>query len=316
MDSSKKRRPGMIDTKRITAGKVAREPRVLCYGGDGVGKTRFAAGAPDPFFLDVNRGSLEYDVKRVIPETWSETLEWIGAVERGVVNCKTLVIDSVSDLEHMGNMEFFPNSTIDKWDGGYGRGETYALTRWREMLSALERVWISGKAIILIGHMTVKHFDDPTQVGYDRYELAARQKIAGALRQWVDYVLFAKEHLDHQKIARDEVRPVTNGSRWLHTQRSPAFDAKSRGTTLFPERVLLSWDEFAKARAADAARVDELKREIDSMLKEIGDKRLDEMVREYLRANPGMVVEARNRVAARLEEVRAAAKPAQQQAVA
>lgn len=301
----------MIDTKRITSGKVAREPRVLCYGGDGVGKTRFAAGAPDPFFIDVNKGSFEYDVKRVVPETWSETLEWVSAVERGVVSCKTLVIDSVSDLEHMGNMEFFPNTTIDKWDGGYGRGESYALTRWRELLYALERVWIGGKAVILVGHMMVKHFDDPTQVGYDRYELAARQKIAGALRQWVDYVLFAKEHLDQQKINREgDVRPITNGSRWLHTQRSPSFDAKSRGTTLFPERVLLSWDEFAKARAADAARVEELKREIESMLKEIGDKKLDEIVKEYLRANPGMVVEARNRVAAKLEEVRAAAKPA------
>ena len=39
---------------------------------------------------------------------------------------------------------------------------------------------------------------------------------------------------------------------------------------------------------------------------EIGDKKLDEMVKEYLRANPGMVVEARNRVAARLEETRVA----------
>ncbi len=296
----------MIDPKRITAGKVARPPRVLCYGGDGVGKTRFAAGSPDPFFLDVNRGSLEYDVKRVVPESWTETLEWIGAVERGVVSCKTLVIDSVTDLEHMGNTEFFPNTTIDKWDGGYGRGETYALTRWREFISALERVWVGGKAIILIGHMTVKRFDDPTQAGYDRYELAARQKIAGALRQWCDFVLFAKEHVDQQKVAGGDMKAITNGTRWLHTQRSPAFDAKSRGVTMFPERILLSWDEFAKARAADAARLEELKREIDVMLKEIGDGKLDELVREYLRKEPGMLVEARNRVAAKLEETRAA----------
>jgi hypothetical protein len=303
----------MIDPKRITEGKVAREPRVLAYGGDGVGKTRFAAGAPDPFIIDANKGSLQYDVKRIIPDTWSETLEWIGAVETGVVKCKTLVIDSVSDLEHMGNVEFFPNTTIDKWDGGYGRGETYALTRWRELLSALERVWAGGKSVILIGHMTVKHFDDPAGPGYDRYEVAVRQKLAGLLRQWVDYVLFAKEETVQQKVAGGDLKTITNGVRWLHTQRSAAFDAKSRGTTLFPEKVLLSWEAFASARADDAARVETLKREIETMLKEIGDKNLDAMVREYLRANPGMVVEARNRVAARLEEFRApktAAAPA------
>lgn len=292
----------MIDLKRVTEGKQQREPRVLVYSADGVGKTRFAAGAPDPFFIDVNRGSLQYDVKRSMPDTWSETLEWIDAVEKNQIKCKTLVIDSISDLEHMGNSEFFPGTTIDKWDGGYGRGEGYALTRWRELIAALERVWASGKGIVLVGHMQVKHFDDPTGAGYDRYEIAARQKIAGLIRQWSDYVLFANLEIAQQKVG-GENKAVTSGVRWLHTQRSPAFDAKSRGTTLFPERILLSWDEFAKARSADDERAKTLRAEIDTMLAEIGDKKLDEMVKEYLRANPGMIVEARNRVAARLEEV-------------
>jgi hypothetical protein len=300
-----------IDLKRISEGKQDRQPRILLFSADGIGKTRFAAGAPDPFFIDVNRGSFQYDVKRVVPDSWSETMEWIGAVESGSVKCKTLVIDSVSDLEHYGNSEFFPNTTIDKWDGGYGRGETYALTRWRELLSALERVWTSGKTVVLIGHMQVKKFDDPSGPGYDRYEIALRQKLAGLLRQWVDFVLFANLEIAQQKVG-GETKAVTNGTRWLHTQRSPAFDAKSRGTTLFPERILLSWDEFAKARASDAERAEALKQEITTMLTEIGDKKLDEQVKEYLRANPGMIVEARNRVAARLEEVRAKTTTAKQ----
>jgi hypothetical protein len=292
----------MVDLKRITEGKQGRKPRVLIYGGDGVGKTRFAAGAPNPFFIDCNKGSLEYDVKRFIPGSWNEAGEWIAAVETGVVKCDTLVIDSVTDLEHMGNTEFFPGTTIDKWDGGYGRGDGYQLMRWRELLGSLERVWNLGKTIILVGHMTVKHFDDPTGPGYDRYVLAAREKLAGALRQWVDYVLFAKEDIAQQKVAGNHTNMVASGTRWIHTQRSPAFDAKARGTTSFPDRVLLSWDEFAKARAADADRAEALRKEIDAMLRDIGDKKLDELVREYLRANPGMLVEARNRVAARLEE--------------
>jgi hypothetical protein len=296
----------MIDLKRITEGKQQREPRVLIYGGDGVGKTRFAAGAPDPFFIDVNRGSLQYDVKRVVPETWPEVLEWVDAVEKNSVKCKTLVLDAVGDLEHIGNAEFFPNTTIDKWDGGYGRGETYALTRWRELLGALERVWVSGKAIVLVGHMQVKHFDDPTGPGFDRFGVAMREKIAGLIRQWSDYVLFAREEVSQQKVSGD-IKAVTNGTRWIYTHRCPAFDAKSRGTTMFPERVLLSWDEFARARSADAERAVELRKEIDAMLVEIGDKKLDEMVREYLRANPGMIVEARNRVSARLDETRLSA---------
>jgi len=294
----------MIDLKKISGGKQERAPRVTVYGSDGVGKTRFAAGAPDPFFIDVNKGSFAYDVQRVAPGSWTEVLEWIEAVEKGQVKCKSLVIDALGDLEHLGNVEFFPGTTITKYDGGYGKGEELAVARWRELISVLERVWLSGKAIVFVGHMQVKHFDDPTGPGFDRFELAMRGKLAGLVRQWSDYVLFAREEISQQKVGGD-VKAVTNGTRWLHTQRSPAFDAKSRGTTLFPERILLSWDEFAQARAADAERAEALRKEIAVMLAEIGDKNLDAQVKEYLRANPGMIVEARNRVAARLEEKQA-----------
>jgi len=269
-----------------------------------VGKTRFAAGAPDPFFIDVNKGSFAYDVHRVTPGSWPEVLEWIDAVEKGQVKCRSLVIDALGDLEHLGNVEFFPGTTITKYDGGYGKGEELAVARWRELIAMLERVWLSGKAIVFVGHMQVKHFDDPTGPGFDRFELAMRGKLAGLIRQWSDYVLFCREEISQQRVGGD-VKAVTNGTRWLHTQRSPAFDAKSRGTTLFPERILLSWDEFAQARASDAERAEALRKEIGVMLAEIGDKKLDEQVKEYLRANPGMIVEARNRVAARLEEKQA-----------
>ena len=113
----------MIDLKKISGGKQKRAPRVTVYGFDGVGKTRFAAGAPDPFFIDVNKGSFEYDVHRVVPETWAETQEWITAVEKNQVKCQALVIDALGDLEHLGNVEFFPGTTITKYDGGYGKGE-------------------------------------------------------------------------------------------------------------------------------------------------------------------------------------------------
>jgi hypothetical protein len=295
----------MIDLKRISEGKQQREPRVLIYGADGIGKTKFAAGAPDPFFLDLNKGSFQYDVKRVVPETWTETLSWVDAVATNQVRCKTLVIDAAGDLEYLGNAEFFQGTTIDKWDGGYGRGETIAVIRWRELLGILERVWTSGHAIVFTAHMKVKHFDDPSGPGYDRFQVAMRDQIAGLLRQWNEYVFFAREEVSQQKVG-GEFKAVTTDVRYAHTRRCPAFDAKARALTTFPERFLLSWDEFAKARSADLERAETFRKEIEVMLTEIGDSKLNEQVKEYLRAYPGMIVEARNRVAARLEEARAA----------
>jgi AAA domain len=301
-----------IDIRKITEGKLKREPRICLYSADGVGKTQFAAGAPDPFIIDLNRGSLKYNVKRAIPESWSETMEWIVAVEKEQVKCKTLVIDSISDLEYMGHLEFFPGTTIDKWDSGYGHGDTFAFMKWRELLAALERVWNQGKAIILIGHMAVRTFTDPAGPSYDRYEVAVRKNIAGLIRQQMDFVLFAKEGVAHQKVDGDK-KAVSTGARWIHTSRSPAFDAKSRGQTLFPDQIPLSWAEFSRECSAEEARIEELNKEIDAMLKEIGDKSLGSAVQEWMRGNPGAIVETRNRVAARLDKFRSDKASAQPQ---
>lgn len=290
-----------VNLKSITKGKQEREPRVLIYGADGVGKTKYAAGAPDPFVIDVNRGSFAYDVNRVTPDSWTEVTEWVEAVEKGLVKCKTLVLDSISDLEHMGNLEFFGGITIDKYDGGYGRGNTVAVTKWRELLAGLERVWNTGKGIVLTGHMHVKHFDDPTGPGYDRFQLAARDGVAGLVRQWSDFVLFAREDVSQQKVGGD-TKAVTNGTRWLYTRRTPSYDAKSRGSTMFPDKIPLSWDDFARARSADAERVIALQKEIEDILATLSDKALETQVRDYLRAQPDKIVEARNSLAARLEK--------------
>lgn len=297
-----------IDLKKISEGKTDREPRILIYGADGVGKTQFAVGAPDPFFIDLNRGSLKYNVKRIIPDSWSETLEWVNAVADGKVKCKTLVIDSITDLEYFGHLEFFPNSTVEKWDGGFAHGDGYALLRWREMWGALERVWGTGKAIIMIGHMAVRKFDDPQMASYDRCEIAVRKNIAGLLRQQMDYVLYAKEDVAQQKVGGD-TKAVSSGARWIHTSRNPAYDAKSRGTTLFPERIPLSWSEFVQESRAEEARIKELAREIDTALAEIGDKNLESQVRDWMRGNPNGIVDTRNRIAARLEKFRTEKQP-------
>ena len=292
----------MIDLKKVSKGKISRPPRWLIYGADGIGKTTFAAGSPDPFFIDINKGSGGYDVRRVVPETWSEVLDWVNAVEQGKIECKTLVIDSLTDLEVMGHAEFFPGSTIDKFEGGYGKGDTQALMKWRELLTMLERVWNKGVGIGLIAHMRVQRFEDPTGPGFDRFVLGCREKLAGLLRQWSDYVLFAREDVFVQGAKGEKGKAGTTNTRWIYTRRVPAFDAKARGTVLFPEKLLLSWRDFQGAIESDAKMVVDVKREIDAMLEEIADPDLSSQVKAWVEANPLGLVDARNRVSAILEE--------------
>jgi hypothetical protein len=290
-----------IDLKKLSKGRQDRPARVLLFGLDGTGKTTMAAGSPNPFFIDANKGSHKLDVQRVIPDTWDEVQEWVQAVERGDVKCDTLVLDTLGDLEGMSHKALFGSSNVAEWQGGWGRGDQEAIAKWREFLNLLERVWNKGKGIVMVGHATVTPFNDPAGPAVDRYTVACRPRLAGLLRGWCDYVLFTKEDVHTQKVDGRE-KGVSTGIRYIHTKRTPAYDAKARGTSLFPDKLLLSWREFDAAVRGDEERFKALTGEIEAILKEIADPALDKVVKEFLRANPNAVVETRNRVAAKLEE--------------
>jgi AAA domain len=295
-----------VDLSKITKGPVDSAVRALIYSADGTGKTTFSAGSPDPLFLDANKGSLTLNVRRVLIESWDEATEWLSAIESGQVKCETVVIDSISDLEMMLHTQLFVGTTIDEYKGGYKRGDTYALTYWRNLLMQLERIWLKGKNVVLVGHMQIRRFEAPDGPGYERYEISVRPQVAGLLRQWVAYVLFASIDVAFQPVSKgsDKVKAVTTHLRHIYTRRSPAFDAKSRGTTLFPEKLPLSWDEFEKAIKTDAQRAQELRKEIDVMLLELGDTALAKAMNEWIGQRVDRLAEARNRVASKIAEKR------------
>jgi hypothetical protein len=296
----------MIDLKKIQRGRVSLPPRVLFYGFDGVGKTTAACGAPDALALDFNRGSVKFDVARVSPSSFSEMQEWLTAIELGEVKCSSVVIDSLTEAELQSHIELFSGSSLEDFNGGFGRGQTHAVMKWREVLAQLDRIWLQGKAVALIAHSVVKKFDDPTGPSYERFEPSLQPKLAGLVRQWVDYVLFCREEVVISKAKTEKTKGVTTNIRYAYTRRCPAFDAKARGTSIFPERILLGWQPLIDAIAADEARSSEMRGEIDAMLGEIGDLALSKNVVEWLRSNPTKVVETHNRVKEILETKRSA----------
>jgi len=292
-----------VDLRKISKGKLETPPRWLVYGADGVGKTSFAAGAPGVFFLDANKGSHRFNVDRVNIDAWEELFEWLEAIENKQVKCGTVVLDDLSTLEAMSHVKLFPGSNVTEHGGGFNKGDDVVIGEWRNLLSRLERLWIKGHAIGLVGHSRVRKFEAPDGPGYDRYELALRPPLAGLLRQWCDYVVFAQVHtsvvIDKKTKAG---KGTTTGERFISTRRTPAFDAKARGTALFPEMIPLSFESFGSAIRNDGARVEEMTQEIDAMLKEIGDAALDKAVRDYMKRNPTLIAEAFNRVKIRLSE--------------
>jgi hypothetical protein len=305
--------PATAPTKRMSLdntidGVVQTPMRVLIYGAEKVGKTSFAAGAPSPIWLPLDAGSTNLNVRRLPqPETFKEVLEGLHEVEtRGVkMGLQTLVIDPLNWIEPLVTADVVGDSgkSLAEWSGGYGRGSSAAMDRWRIVKTHVERVWRSGMNVVICAHSQVKKFEDPEGPAYERYELAMNKDAAGLFKQWVDAILFARREA-FGKVDPNTKKAKAYGSaaRMLHTEHTPAFDGGNRWC--LPPEMPLSWQAFAEARTQGLGRRSELLAQIEAGLKELADAEVERKVRGFL-AEPNVnVAELANLVAAKVGERR------------
>ena len=168
-------------------------------------------------------------------------------------NFRTVVIDSLDWLERLIFDEIckeFGVRSIEKADGGYGKGYVDALVHWRKVLALLDDLRNKrGMMVILLAHAKVERFEDPENAAYDRYSPRLHKHAASLVSEWVDTVLFATKRMRVSKDgdSRTIAAPIgaDGGERIIRTNGSPACIAKNRYG--LPNEIPLSWDEFIQA---------------------------------------------------------------------
>lgn len=246
-------KPSRMSLSSITKGKQDQPIRVVLFGQEGVGKSTFAAGAPDPIFLCSESGTHRLDVARFpTPNTWTEALEAIDVLTNEEHSYKSLVVDTLDWLEPLVFAHVIANSGMDKngrkattieaSNGGFGRGYVAALDQWRIFISKVEKLQTTkGLHVLLLAHAWIKGFNNPEGDNFDRYELKIDKRASGKIKEWADAVLFGT--WDKSTVSNgSKSRGISNGARIIHTEWSAAFDAKNRYG--LPDRMPLSWDEF------------------------------------------------------------------------
>ena len=243
---------GMLEI--IRTGREAKPPRIMIYGSEGVGKSTFAASAPNPIFIQTEDGLGEINCRKFpLANSLSEVLAELAALRDEPHEYLTVVIDSADWLERLIFDEVckeFGVRSIEKADGGYGKGYVHALTHWRKIIALLQELRDKrGMMVILVAHAKVERFEDPENAAYDRYTPRLHKHAASLIAEWVDAVLFANKKFRVSKDGNDRAvaTPIgaDGGERVIRTVGSPACIAKNRFG--LPGEIPLSWTAFINA---------------------------------------------------------------------
>jgi len=244
--------------EKIKTGKQPSPPRILLYGTEGIGKSTFAAEAPNPIFIPTEDGLNEINCASFpMAKKYSDVESYLSALAIEQHDYQTIIIDSCDWLEQLIWDELCRlsgASSIEKVDGGYSRGYTAALGFWRQVVEALDALRTERHmATILIAHSRVERFEDPESNAYDRYTPRMHKHATALLTEWSDAVLFATRRFrtESEKLGFGKERNIAvglgndGGERLIRTVGGPSCIAKNRYN--LPYEIPLSWDAFINA---------------------------------------------------------------------
>lgn len=264
-----------VSLDSIRSGRRMKPPKIVIYGVGGIGKTSFAAGAPNPIFLFTEEGQGLLDVPRFelrpddpVLRSWQEITGAIDALMVGEHTFSTLVLDGIDFAEAL--LWRYTCETVNGEKGkrchsiedyGYGKGYGHAVDIASvELLQKLDDLRTKrNMAIVVIAHADARKFSPPDSESYERYQLKLQEKFAHKLYDWADCVLFAANHAfvtkDDEGFNKTRARAIGEGQRVLHTVERPPFWAKNRYNlpAELPFPMVGAWNVFQNAIIAAAS---------------------------------------------------------------
>lgn len=266
---------------RMTLASVTRAPkqepdRIFLYGMEKLGKTTFAASAPNVVFISSENGLAEIQPAPArFPEvrSFQDVLDAVETLTTQPHEFTTLAIDSMDWVAHLLNEEVRQRNKLSQKDfDAYGRGYKLAFEDWRKLLLALERMQDAKPIeVILIAHAEAKNVDPPDANPYVRFQpkMGGGGVAASLVKEWCKSILFCR----HEYVVKDgegfaRSKGVATGRRVIHTEWTAAWDAGSRFA--LPPELPLEYAAYAEARdAGRTAFADRVRAEITEMVERL-----------------------------------------------
>jgi len=238
------------------------------YGPPGVGKTTLFSSFPKPLLIDIEVGSKNIQVKRLVPKTYDDVVSMLlWTIDQ--TQFESVGVDSVSRLEALiWQRVCSDRGWIDIEDPGYGKGYNVALHYWEKMFEIFDKIHAAGKHLVLIGHSEVKTINDPLKVDpYDKHQIRLQKSAFALLREKCSMVMYAdKDQILHKSKGASKAK-IVGEERVLYTSGGPGFDGKNRYD--MPDRLPLDFGEFWAAYTAKSESAESLLKSIEELLPEV-----------------------------------------------
>lgn len=236
----------------------ARAPQMVIAGPGKIGKTTFAASAPNAVGILTEDGADAVDaVAFPLCKTLADVHACLDALDTQDHEFGTVFVDSLDWLEPLIYAHVCEKN---KWSSieapGYGKGYIAAADEWRRLLLRLtdlrER---QNMGVILICHDKVKHFEGPMHDGYDTYTLKLHDRASALVSEWADIIGWCSYQIitteSDSGFGQKETKARTTGKRILHVEPHPAHPGGNRYGL---KNMALDWESFAAALAASQPR--------------------------------------------------------------
>lgn len=244
-----KERTMAFDLKSISRTRRIAAPKILLAGDSKIGKSTFAASAPNAIGICTEDGMAGIDGQAFpLCRTLDEVYSCIGVLMNEEHDFQTVFLDSLDWTEPLLHAHVCAQN---KWDSiespGYGKGYIAAAAEWKTLLDGFEQLRLQrSMGVILVSHVKQKRIESPTHEGYDAFVLKLHDRASALAEEWADIIGFAAHRITLKKtdagFGQKETKAMKTGERMLYLEAHPAYPSGNRfGLTDCP----LSWADFA-----------------------------------------------------------------------
>ena len=279
---------------QITKGRKKKPFNVLKMGPPGIGKSTWAADAPNPIFM----GGEEHDDTDADnfpqPKELKDVYDQIKYLKEKKHNYKTVVVDTIDSLEKLVHKKILASDSkqtgaMAKSHGGFGAGYDLAekeMIKLRDKFKELRDE--KGMNLIFLAHVKTKKTIDPLiNAEYDELQLTLHQKASAVFVGWVSAVLFAS-YVTRKDDSGDRTFAKGTGERIILTEQRPGHIAKNRYELPYELEMPIEhpFGPFLEAYEAfyegKQRPVEQVKKACEDMLKMVDDEELKTKVQETI----------------------------------